>query len=78
MFQVGFHALPMTSVPFAGVLAGFIAGAVGIVLVQGGIGVYPAFVALIVGVYMPAAGRAGSSAPTPWPWVGCSGGPRRS
>lgn len=53
MFQIGFHCLPgMDSVPFAGILAGFIAGAVGIILVQGGIGVYPAFVALIVGVYM--------------------------
>lgn len=53
MFQVGFYSLPaMAGVPFAGVLAGFIAGAIGIVLVQGGIGVYPAFVALIVGVYM--------------------------
>lgn len=53
MFQIGFHCLPgMDAVPFAGILAGFIAGAVGIILVQGGIGVYPAFVALIVGVYM--------------------------
>ena len=39
-------------VPWAGILAGFVAGAIGIVLVQGGIGVYPAFVALIVSVYM--------------------------
>lgn len=55
MFQIGFHALTsMKGVPFAGVLAGFIAGAVGIILVQGGIGVYPAFVALIIGVYLPA------------------------
>lgn len=55
MFQLGFHALPETSsVPFAGILAGFVAGAVGIVLVQGGIGVYPAFVALIVSIYMTA------------------------
>ncbi|MCC6938010.1 MAG: flippase-like domain-containing protein [Flavobacteriales bacterium] len=55
MFQVGFYCLPsMVDVPFAGILAGFIAGAIGIILVQGGIGVYPAFVALIVGVYMPA------------------------
>lgn len=54
MFQIGFLALPETSgVPFAGILAGFVAGAVGIVLVQGGIGVYPAFVALIVSIYMP-------------------------
>lgn len=53
MFQIGFHCLPgMDAVPFAGILAGFIAGAIGIILVQGGIGVYPAFVALIVGVYM--------------------------
>jgi uncharacterized membrane protein YbhN (UPF0104 family) len=55
MFQVGFYCLPsMADVPFAGILAGFIAGAVSIILVQGGIGVYPAFVALIVGVYMAA------------------------
>lgn len=53
MFQLGFYCLPsMADVPFSGILAGFIAGAVGIILVQGGIGVYPAFVALIVGVYM--------------------------
>ncbi|MBX2979566.1 MAG: flippase-like domain-containing protein [Flavobacteriales bacterium] len=60
MFWVGFLALPGTqAVPFAGVMAGFIAGSVGIVLVQGGIGVYPAFVALIVSVYMPAPEGAG-------------------
>lgn len=54
MFQIGFIALDsMKAVPFAGVLAGFIAGAVGIILVQGGIGVYPAFVALIIGLYLP-------------------------
>ncbi|MCO6481876.1 MAG: flippase-like domain-containing protein [Flavobacteriales bacterium] len=53
MFQLGFFALPETAgVPLAGVLAGFVAGAIGIVLVQGGIGVYPAFVALIVSIYM--------------------------
>lgn len=53
MFQLGFYCLPtMAAVPFAGVLAGFIAGAISIVLVQGGIGVYPAFVALIVGIYL--------------------------
>jgi glycosyltransferase 2 family protein len=60
MFWVGFFALPSTAVvPFAGVMAGFIAGSVGIVLVQGGIGVYPAFVALIVSVYMTAPGSTG-------------------
>jgi hypothetical protein len=53
-------ALPGTQdVPFAGVMAGFIAGSIGIVLVQGGIGVYPAFVALIVSVYMSAPEGAG-------------------
>jgi uncharacterized membrane protein YbhN (UPF0104 family) len=53
MFWVGFMALPGTrEVPFAGVMAGFIAGSIGIVLVQGGVGVYPAFVALMVGIYM--------------------------
>lgn len=53
MFKLGFHALPETvDVPMAGVLAGFVAGAIGIVLVQGGIGVYPAFVALIISIYM--------------------------
>ncbi|MBK6776287.1 MAG: flippase-like domain-containing protein [Flavobacteriales bacterium] len=54
MFWVGFFALPTTAeVPAAGVFAGFIAGSIGIALVQGGIGVYPAFVALIVSAYMP-------------------------
>lgn len=54
MFAVGFYCLPETShVPWAGIMAGFVAGAIGIVLVQGGIGVYPAFVALIVSMYMP-------------------------
>jgi hypothetical protein len=53
MFWLGFFALPATAdVPLAGVLAGFIAGALGIILVQGGIGVYPVFVALIVSIYM--------------------------
>ena len=54
-FKVGFYALPETmDIPTAGILAGFVAGAVGIVLVQGGVGVYPAFVALIVSIYMAA------------------------
>lgn len=54
MFHLGFLAVPgMDTVPFAGVLAGFVAGTIGIALVQGGIGVYPAFVALIVSIYMP-------------------------
>lgn len=54
MFKVGFYCLPtLVDVPFAGILAGFIAGAIGIVLVQGGIGVYPALVALTIGMYLP-------------------------
>ncbi len=64
MFWVGFLALPETAaVPAAGVLAGFIAGSVGIVLVQGGIGAYPAFVALIVSIYMPAGIESGAIRP---------------
>ncbi|MCW5900136.1 MAG: flippase-like domain-containing protein [Flavobacteriales bacterium] len=55
MFAVGYQALPETAaVPMAGVMAAFIAGSLGIILVQGGIGVYPAFVALITGIYMAA------------------------
>jgi len=59
MFWVGFFALPATAeVPLAGVMAGFLAGSAAIMLVQGGIGAYPAFVALIVSMYMasPAGG----------------------
>lgn len=54
MFKLGTLAIGgMAEVPAAGILASFVAGAVGIVLVQGGIGVYPAFVALIISIYMP-------------------------
>ena len=56
MFWVCFYALPETSnIPLSGVLAGFVAGSVGIILVQGGIGVYPLLVGLIVSVYMQGA-----------------------
>ncbi|MDX9750248.1 MAG: lysylphosphatidylglycerol synthase transmembrane domain-containing protein [Flavobacteriales bacterium] len=55
MFAVGFLAVDgMREVPLAGIMAGFVAGTLGIVLVQGGIGVYPAFVALIVGIHLAA------------------------
>ncbi len=55
MFWVGFLALTSTaSLPPAAVMAGFVAGTLGVVLVQGGVGVYPAFVAIILSVYMPA------------------------
>lgn len=53
MFSVCFYALPSTSVlGIDAMLAGFVAGTVGIVLVQGGIGVYPAFVGLILTTYL--------------------------
>jgi glycosyltransferase 2 family protein len=55
MFWAGFFCLSSTTrLPAAGVFAGFIAGSVGIVLVQGGIGAYPACVATIVSIYMTA------------------------
>lgn len=64
MFWVGFFCLPSTTdVPAAGVFAGFVAGSVGIIVVQGGIGAYPAFVALIVSIYMIAPIGGGSVHP---------------
>ena len=52
MFYVVFFALPETSqTPLAGVLASFVMGGLSIVLVQGGIGVYPLFVALVLQLY---------------------------
>lgn len=64
MFRIGFFALPATAdVPLAGVFAGFIAGTIGIMLVQGGLGVYPAFVAVIVSLYMLPAVSAGAPRP---------------
>jgi uncharacterized membrane protein YbhN (UPF0104 family) len=53
MFIVVFFALDTTAI--LGIdawLAGFIAGTIGLVIVQGGIGVYPAFVGLIVTTYL--------------------------
>ncbi|MBN4070865.1 flippase-like domain-containing protein [Crocinitomix catalasitica] len=53
-FWLNFFSLEETSsLGIDAILAGFIAGAIGIVLVQGGIGVYPAFVGLILTVYLP-------------------------
>ena len=52
MFYVAFFSLPETSnVPLAGVLAAFVMGGLSIVLVQGGIGVYPLFVSVVLGLY---------------------------
>ena len=59
MFWAGFFCLPETAkVGADGVFAGFIAGSIAIIVVQGGIGAYPAFVALVVSMYMaePAGG----------------------
>ena len=53
MFAIGFLALPETShVPFAGIMAGFIGGSIGIILVQGGVGIYPPLVAIMISLYM--------------------------
>ncbi|MFT4524937.1 MAG: hypothetical protein ACI85F_001089 [Bacteroidia bacterium] len=52
MFYVPFFALPETSnVPLAGVLAAFVVGGLSIIFVQGGIGIYPLFVALVLTLY---------------------------
>lgn len=53
MFSICFLSLESTShLGIDAMLSGFIAGTVGIILVQGGIGVYPAFVGIIITVYM--------------------------
>ena len=53
MFSLCFYSLESTAVlGIDAMLAGFIAGTIGIILVQGGIGVYPAFVGLIVTTYL--------------------------
>lgn len=53
MFALCFQALPETSsMPFAGIMAGFIAGTIGLIFVQGGIGVYPALVGIIITIYI--------------------------
>ena len=52
MFFVPFFALPETSdVPLAGILAAFVMGGLSIIFVQGGIGIYPLFVALVLNLY---------------------------
>ncbi|MCB9224400.1 MAG: lysylphosphatidylglycerol synthase transmembrane domain-containing protein [Crocinitomicaceae bacterium] len=53
MFSLCFYSVEETShLGIDAMLAGFVAGTIGIVLVQGGIGVYPAFVGIIVTVYL--------------------------
>lgn len=53
MFGVCFYSIPETeNFPLGGILAGFVAGTIGFVIVQGGIGVYQALVGLIVTTYL--------------------------
>lgn len=53
MFFVAFKALPETAnMPVAGSLAAFIAGTVGLLFIPGGIGAYPALVAIITTFYL--------------------------
>ncbi len=53
MFSICFFALDSTAnLGIDAMLAGFVAGTVGMIVVQGGIGVYPAFVGLIITIYM--------------------------
>lgn len=53
MFSVCFYALDSTAhLGIDAMLAGFVAGTVGMIVVQGGIGVYPAFVGFIISIYL--------------------------
>ncbi|MFD1553796.1 hypothetical protein DNU06_09595 [Putridiphycobacter roseus] len=53
MFGISFWALPETrDMPIGGILAGFVAGTIGLIIVQGGIGVYQALVALVITTYL--------------------------
>ena len=52
--------------PIAGVLAGFVVGGLSIVLVQGGIGVYPMAVSQVLMLY-------GVTQAMEWRWVGSFG-----
>jgi len=52
MFSICFNALPQTTnVPFGGILAGFIAGTIGVIFTPGGLGVYPGLVAFAIVEY---------------------------
>jgi uncharacterized membrane protein YbhN (UPF0104 family) len=55
MFSVPFFALEATSdFPVKGLLIGFIAGSIGITFTNGGIGVYPLLVGLVISFYLKA------------------------
>ena len=52
LYLVCFYALPETSVYSASsLMLGFLGGAVGIVIVQGGVGIYPILVASAIAIY---------------------------
>lgn len=53
MFGVCYWSMPETGgVPVQGILAGFVAGTIGIIVIQGGIGVYPILVGIAVTLYL--------------------------
>lgn len=53
MFWVCFYSLEETSTISAdGIMAGFIAGTIGFIVVQGGLGVYPLFVGTVITLYL--------------------------
>jgi uncharacterized protein (TIRG00374 family) len=53
MFWVCFYSLEETSnIGSDGIMAGFIAGTIGFILVQGGLGVYPLFVGTVITLYL--------------------------
>ena len=53
MFALPFYALESTNdFPISGILLGFIAGSIGVVLTNGGIGTYPVLVGLVVAFYL--------------------------
>lgn len=53
MFAISFQALGQTSeIPFSGILLGFLAGSLGIIFTNGGIGTYPLLVGLVVAFYI--------------------------
>lgn len=53
MFAISFQALDQTAhIPFSGILLGFLAGTLGIIFTNGGIGTYPLLVGLVVAFYI--------------------------
>lgn len=53
MFSVCYFALPETAeISFAGILAGFVAGSIGIIVIPGGIGIYPVLIGVSVTLFL--------------------------